>query len=638
MARARTYRPTSQARLQLRLDEGPNIDALKSALEREREPGKGTFGVTVPATEQGIADARDTNIANKVTLGQSKSVLSPTEFNKQSAQLDKDAKSLQLAQFGGQPNTVDRPESLREEDANDLNVLFAALPINCSIERTSVREPDTAEVTFDYRDIPVDPRSIRAGLVSLVIGSVSEEEYQRGIVGREERTSDGMLVSIVERSADEELKFTGSSSRFVGFVDEWHVELGDDGDVVVLTMRDITALFIDQKMQDGITIDLSKPLDEGIRDFVNIFPSLRGTKVFFGTPEQFATQEFDPVTPPSAPVPRDSLPDVALSRGGKKAKGQKKGDQEDNVWDHIVTTCAKLGFIAFVRGFVVYIVEPRNLFDQVANGRKMVFGRNIKQLEFDRKMAGVTTQTIEVRSPDPDIGRTRWARFPVLDNEPSSGILGDPDSPQPVVSRPQKVSPNGKPDEQVMVVNVARVTDLQVLERIAENTFQEIGRQEIEGSFETDDLDSFKETAEDERAFAEQDLLSLYPGDPVTLLYAPPDTSASGNQFQQTPKKGKEATSSAQELIAMTFARRRDYLAGLGMSRQAAERLAAVAEGIPLANSFRVGTMSMSFDVEEGISITCSFYNFITVRELGRPDGAGVADQRTPPNISSLKP
>lgn len=631
---AKVYYPTAQARLQLRLDEGPNIEALKGALERE--PGMGTFGAVLPATKDGIRAAEEENRKQQILLGASRSTLAPTEYRKQKSQLDQQQRSLQLAKAAGQANTTEKPDSAREQNDNDkLNVLFTALPISCAIERTSIRDADTAEVTFDYRDLPIDPRVVRSGLVSITLGSVTADEYQRGVINREERTSDGMLVSIVERSQGAELKFSGNASRFVGFIDEWHIEMGEDGDKVVLTMRDISALLIDEPMRSGITIDMLKPLDEGVRDFINTFPSIRGMTVFFGTPEQFNEAAYELIAA-KAPIPRDSIPEVALSRKGKKAKSQKKGDVEDNVWDHIVTTCAKLGFIPFVRGFVLFIVEPRNLFDQASKSRKMVFGRNIKTLEFDRKMSGVTTQTIEVRSPDPDIGRTRWARYPVLDDEPSCGILGDPDSPQPTISRPQKVSPSGKPDEQVLVMCIARVNDLEVLKRIAENTFQEICRQEIEGSFETDDLESFKESEADGRLFPEEDLLDMYPGDTVTVLYAPPDTTAQGDSYQVTEKDNKRATSSAQELAAMSFARRADYLRGLGMAASTAERIAAVTEGLPFANSFRVGTVTISFDVDDGLSVACSFYNFIATRELGRPDNAGTADVKPATNISTL--
>lgn len=631
---AKVYYPTAQARLQLRLDEGPNIGALKAALERK--PGDGSFGVTTPTTHEGIKQALATNFRNQLLLEQSRSILSPNEYLRQKTQLDKQKKLLQYAKQGSQSKNTELPELMRSEGDDELNVLFSALPISCSVERNGIRDADTAEVTFDYRDLPIDPRSIRAGFVSLVIGSVSSEEYKRGVSSREVRESDGMLVSIVERRSDEELRFSGSASRFSGFIDEWHIELGEDGDTVTLTMRDVTGIYLDQPMQTGLTIDLSKPLDVGISDFINQFPSLRGAVVFFGTPEQLEDQPSNP-NPVKAPIPEKSIPKVAKSKKGKKSKAQKQGDQDDNVWDHIVTVCAKLGFVPFVRGFILYIVEPRNLFDQASKSRKMVFGRNIKTLEFARKMSGITTQTIEVRSPDPDIGRTRWARYPVLNNEPSCGILGDPNSPQPVVSRPQKVSPLGKPDEQVLVMNIARVSDLEALKRIAENAFQEIARQEIEGSFETDDLDSFKESGDStDMLFPEQDLLDLNPGDTVTMLYAAPNTSAQGDPYQETEKEGKRSSASGQELASMTFARRRDYLTGLGMSPSVAHRLAAVAEGIPMANSFRVGTVNIDFDVDDGISVGCSFYNFITVRELGHADNAGIATPQPAQDISNV--
>lgn len=623
------YRPTAQARMQLRLDEGPDIASLKGALEREPA---GNESVVTPSTEEDLKKAQAQNRANKEQLGRNRSLLPPGEFEKQQAVLDAESRAFYAARFAGQANTVEKGDWVKSNNEDERNVLFSSLPISCSVERTSVREPDTAEVVFDYKDLPIDPRSIRAGLITLTIGSVSDEDYRAGLIDRT-TGPDGMLVSIVERRPNEELLFQGTRNRFVGFIDEWNIELGDDGDTVVLTMRDITALLLDQKLPPGVGIDLTLPLDDGIRQFINIFPSTRNLEVFFGTPMEFEQQKFNP-SPKKAPIPRDSLPEVMLSRGGKKAKAKRKGDREDNVWDHIITTALKLGYIAFMRGFVLFIVEPRNLFRQASTSRKMVFGRNVSKLEFSRKLNGITTQTIEARSPNPDIGRTLWARYPVLDGEPDSGILGDPKSPQPVVSRPQKVSPSGQSDEHVHVVSIAGVTDLEVLRRIAENTHEEMARQEIEGSFETDEMDSFKQTESEEKTFGEEDLLNLYPGDSVTMLYAPPN-DVSGS-YQQTEKEGKVTANTAQDFAAMSFARRSDYLSSVGISKESADRLAAVAEEIPFANTFRVGTMNLNFDVEEGVSVACSFYNFIAIRETGKPDNAGVTEPQKPASMSQV--
>jgi hypothetical protein len=179
-------------------------------------------------------------------------------------------------------------------------------------------------------------------------------------------------------------------------------------------------------------------------------------------------------------------------------------------------TLQRLALVPVMRGFTLYLLEPRTLFADPRRRRKMVWGKNLKGLSFSRKLGGVKCQTIEMRSPNPATGRTLWARYPVFAGQPPSGLLGKGGSPQPQKTRTAVVGPTGAADESILVQYVRGVTDLKLLERIAQNVFEEIGRQEIEGSFSTDDLDSFD-------SVVEGDLLDLQSGDPIDILVAKPN-------------------------------------------------------------------------------------------------------------------
>jgi hypothetical protein len=232
-------------------------------------------------------------------------------------------------------------------------------------------------------------------------------------------------------------------------------------------------------------------------------------------------------------------------------------------------------------------------------------------------MGGVQADSVEVRSADPTIGRTRWARYPVGVGEPSSGILGKAGSPQPVTSRPSAVSPNGTPLTRVQTVSVRSVSDLATLERIAENVFNEIGRQEIEGSLETDEIDSF-ETEE------EADLLKLQPGEPLQVLVAQPREVTSATQAP-VASKPSDATSNLQQLQAQSVAARTDYLVSLGVNRETADRLAIAQEKTRLISTFRVSHVGLSWDAEDGVSMAIDFGNFIVVRDAPQDaNGRGV--------------
>lgn len=611
------YYPSAQVRLQMYVDDYTATEQLADKLRL----AAGGFGITTPTTEIGRIDAIARTQDRNVATGRLASVSSRDEVEAQRAEIRDTRARLQTAGLSGQPVEVGKAAAFEGPSDDGSGVAFSVLPLSCTIERNGILDPSTATVTLDFRDVPIDPRILRSCLVTVTIGAVSAGDYQDGINARRVRDSDGMYTSIVERTAGEEQRFVGGQSRFVGLADEWLVNLEEGGDVVEIQCRDISAILKDQRLPDGVGIDLSKPIVDGIHELFSaldddgkqLFPMLVDFPVYFGTPQEYAQQGV--VGSSSGPVPGDSLPEVSKGRSGERSKGQRSGDKEDSVWDHIVVICQKLGLVPMVRSFVLFLAKPSTIYSQVAGGRKMVYGRNLTAVKFARKLGGVQSDTIEIRSYDPDIGRTRWARHPVLAGEPTSGILGDPDSPQPRKSRPSKVSPVGQPDETVQTFSVPRVTDLGALEDIARQTFEEVARQEVEGSFQTDDLDSFKEPGDD-GGLPSYDLLALEPGDPITILVAPPLTdSASGDSFKQVEKEAKRSKTSAQELFAQTPGRRADYLKSLGISDATAQRLALAAEQIPLANTFKVSQVNLDYSIEDGVSIECSFYNYITVRE-----------------------
>lgn len=569
------YRPSAQARIQLRLDDGGDRTGRPEGNAPPADPNVGSAEI----------------LRKEMLLETFRSILTDEEYSEKKAALDAEKKALLQSEGAERPGST-------EVASDGQTLVFSALPISATITRNGLRDASVAEVVFDYRVLPIDPRSVRSAMVSLTIGSVGAEDYRAGIVDRVERGSDGMLASIVEQNSAD-LEFIGGKTRFVGFCDEWKIEHSDRASTIKLSMRDLSALMLDQKLPKGIGIDQKLPIEQGVSQLIDLFPTTKGMKVYFGTPEDVAAG-----SAVVGPVPDDSLHELAkISKKKTKSKAQKPGDHDDSVWDHIATTCAKLGLIAMVRGLSVFICEPRSVLGSTATPRKMVWGRNLSGLEFVRKMAGITTQTVEVRSPNPTIGRTMWARYPVYNGEPTSGILGDPNSPQPVASRAQSVAPSGEKQEQVEVFSIARVGDLATLEKIARNTFEEMARQEIEGSFETADLESWEGWLE----FGDEDLLTMMPGDPIEFLYAPPEEADEDGS--------KRLLASVQQIETMASARRAHYLQGLGMSADAAQRLAEAAQFVQQANVFRVSTLEIQYDNEVGITVSGSFYNYISIKD-----------------------
>jgi hypothetical protein len=611
------YRPSCRVRLQLRVDEMADTAALEGGLELNPPSGP-SFGEGLPATQAGAREGLDSVFSRRETLEQNRANLPTDELARERALLNRERGALQTVvqkvSTQNLPDVVDPDKGVKD----GLTVIFDVLPQQVTVERNAMKDADTAKITLDFRDVPVDPRVVRACFVSISIGTAGADEYEAGMAGK--RREDGSLRSLVARESGEELRLD-SDTRFTGFVDVWRVEYREDGDTVELECRDVSAVLRDQRFysQDGRaqTVDLNKPIAEGIQKVVDQFPSTRGIKVVFGTP----VNPDDPLavlTPDFGPTPSGIMPRTRKSKKGKQVKAQPKVLNQ-SVWDHVTDVVLRLGLVPVLRGFTLFLLEPRVLFADLTAARRMVWGRNIKTLRVARKLGGIKTDTIEVRSYDATIGRTRWARYPVLQGEPTSGILGQAGSPQPTATRANNVGPTGKADESVRVLSVPAVSDLKTLERVAESVFNEIGRQEIEGELETDDFESFDSQEE-------ADLLRLLPGEPVQVLVAlPVDTG--GALSAPSAEKPARASSSLQELTAQSVAARADYLASLGMSQRTAERLAIAQEKVRLISTFRVSKVAISWDTEDGVSLAISFYNFIVVREAPNDATGGNAAQ-----------
>jgi hypothetical protein len=229
-----TFRPSARVRLQIRLEEFGDPE-LRKKLERE-PPRGGTTGAGQSPTESGGTEAQDANLEARRRLNQGRQGMAPTDVARQRSQLDEQRALLQSAAPEGGSQTV--PLGLREDASDDRNVIFSTLPLSATISRNGIRDAGTCSLELDYRDVPVDPRIIRACFVSFALGVTSADEFEQGIHGK--RRSDGSLLSLVPVESGQELNFQ-SSTRFVGFADEVSGDW-EEGDTLTLECRDLSAL------------------------------------------------------------------------------------------------------------------------------------------------------------------------------------------------------------------------------------------------------------------------------------------------------------------------------------------------------------------------------------------------------------
>ena len=588
------FRPSSRIRLQLRIDELIDTAELEAKLERDPPEGA-TVMDTIPTTELGRQEELNKNRARKRAVVRERAGISIDELLGRTARLDERRNLLQL----GGATEQNRPQGLEATEHDERTIGIDVLPLTSRIMRNGLMEADEAEVEFDFRNVPIDPRMLRAAYLDMVIGTVSDLDYEAGVIGGVTR-ADGSPLSVVARVPGQDVRL-GSSTRFVGYVDDWTVNSSENGDTISIRARDMTAPLIDQKLPTGVTIDMTLPVADGVQELVNMFAATRGMKVVFGNPG-------DPEDPlgrgDRGPTASDFIPRARKARKGRQARRTKSGDTAMTVWDHIVDTVVATGFLPIIRGLVLFIIEPRTFYQGTSNAKQLVYGRNLIDLSFSRKLGGVSkVPTIEVRCPDPQIGRTRWARAPTKKGQVASGVY--PETPPPKATRANNISPGGSAQEEIKVIPISGISDGAALERIAISLFEQIGRQEIEGSWSTADITSFG--SDDEG-----DLLDLQPGDAVEVLIAPLNAATTQDSTNTFPGG---AVTSMQELQSFTVSRRKEFLVRLGYAELAAQRLAEAQEQTHLVTTFRVQDVTIDWSQEDGVSIEGDFINFIVIRE-----------------------
>jgi hypothetical protein len=585
-----TFRPSARVKFAARVDEYADTLALRSrlrtSLSAEEQKLAGKAGATQTELQQELAD-----VQRRLTeLTAQRKDIPRTQYQAQRSQLERQRDALQRKVQGfGTADTS--PAYLDGAPSDDRTIVFEMLPQSVSIERNGINEADTCEITMDYISAPVDPRIIRQCAVEVVVGNVTDEEWEAGMRGVN-RSDDGsdFLFSIVGR--DEGSDVLNARTSFVGFVDEWSVKWdGEDGDTLRLMCRDMTSLLIDRRLPSGLSINLALPLVTGVQSFIDVLPGLNGLPVQFGLPGE--TQQ-------KGPIPANAVGKLQKPRRGKKSRRSKQGDQKMTCWDHILDVCRSVGFIPVFYGKTLHIVNPRTFYSDQTVPRRVVWGRNLKDLSCSRKLRPISVKTVEVNCYDPQIGRTRWARYPVVANKPAVGIYGLSNPPQPTRSNDPGVSGSDTNDE-IEVFSVRGIVDPEQLKFTAFSVYNQLGRQEIEGNFTTCDIDSV------DVSDGTGDLLNLNSGDAVEILMTTNKPIDAGG--------GTSAKTSLQEIYAMARRERADYFRSLGWPSKTAEQISALQDTVGFQTVFRVQNAQIQWDAEDGLEIKCDFINFITVRD-----------------------
>lgn len=431
------------------------------------------------------------------------------------------------------------------QEVYDLPILARRVTVNIN----DYRSADTFSAEIDYKNFPFDPRSIRACGVSIFMKDMGKLY-----------NPDNSLNQIQPQK---------DSAVFVGFVDEESMSFDDQKRTVNFEGRDFTSILIDTPFSKG-TVNLEQPVDEVIRQILA---------------ELVATQrlELDNRV-------EEALPVIAAFSESKDGQTSRKNVRKgESYWDVIQDIVQRAGLIAYIELDRLVISKPRVLYDK-QKIRPFTYGKNISQFELKRKLGRRKNFNIVVRGLVLGEKRVEEARIPL---EATDAWAQETGIVQKEVKLPE-IGPDGAPipEDQAkpapyiafLIPNVSSKT--QLLE-IGQQIYEEIGRQQIEGSFETKDMSLCVKKSEG--SHEDFSILKLRNGTPVSI------------EIEQGDLEGVSRLKTTDERKKFLISRCYDPV----VAQVFAETL-----GKP-ATPFYTKAVEFTMDAEQGFSCKVDFINFI---------------------------
>lgn len=484
------------------------------------------------------------------------------------------------------------------KSSDDLTqTIDGVIPKTADWKQNGIRTPDTLSLTIKYTDMPLDPRVIRSCAVKFYLGTVTPEDYAQGIHGiaRASVVGSGVPHSAEPLNLVADADSQGRSNlRFEGWVDKWKMVWNEAEPLITLECVDNTRMMIDQQAAPKLALNGKKPIDEAVADYIANYPQLEGMTV-----EYRPTTVRDEKTPPrlekilanTAFRPNVGPP---ISKGGGST-----GGEQFSLWDYLTDIIGSIGHGIRIEGTQIIIQQSTSLYDGRASARSddpyvernlpsgqyplrtFIYGRNILELEIAREYTRKKVTNVEVRCYTPRRKNMLVGRFPRKNDRVTNANPGD-----------------GKTDEKWTVVRAPPgIEDQETLNRIAENYFNNVGRQEILIGLKTKNLASFGGGNED------PDLLGMKPGDSFELLV---DRERTFNAMTEIERK-----MSAQGLAEQ-------FLGQLGYSKEFATAYAKAYTNAGFQRIFRMKEMSVTWDCDQGVSFDVVGMNYVEIR-VDRP-------------------
>jgi len=513
---------------------------------------------------------------------------------------------------------------ITQQGKDNLSHILNRVPKTASIQLPGYRTAGTFNLNFDYRELPIDPRLLRAIGVEIYQGSVNPEDFATGMT---QVQPDGTRVSILN-VYDEAGNPKDDLMTLAGVVDSWRMTHDGSGSWIQMEGRDLRGIFLDSPIDLRIfkQIDLRGTIVDVVGAIIDTHPAGEDMEIV-AFPDEWPNQELP------SPADKDGLTRVRRKANGA---GASLGSQSNNAnyWDIITKYCLLVGGIPYFRGRQLHIRKARSVFSQQTTKnfrlspfrapnsqlpvprvddlgedyyvRRMVYGRNIDSLTFERKFTGTKVPVIEVVShdqsgPSRGPGKLLIQQWPPKDKK---------------TARISGVAPSGEVAQtDIKRIRVPGIRSKEQLLEIAKDLYEEIGRQEIGGAVMTKSLASLNGENSD------PDLLRLQPGDGVEFLV---DVQALNSR---SPISSQFTDANRRSFDEQVEAIRQDWLRKSGTVDENLIRVL-VATGrssiIDLLRFFRVA--NIRYNWQNGVvAVNFDFQNYIVVRSDEVP-----AENKTP--------
>ena len=513
-----------------------------------------------------------------------------------------------------------------DDDFQELG--FDIIPYACNIERKSYRDADEIRATIPLSKLPFDPRVVRAATIQIFGGVLDPYKY------RDEFDSDrGLLI--------EDQKASGTSNQlFGGFIDDWEVEMGDHN-VLQVTARDPTSIFIDSELPENALDKLPKNASIAVAIRQIIFGSETGGKhtgleaakgIRIVVDKGVDLPTLGEIKPPNW---FDSQKTV------KKGKKRSPNDaQRMSYWDMITDLCVSAGFIVYLRlpnsnddrenpklprgrpllpAPELVISNPRTYYGESTNYgevqvpveevRQFYYGINVDQLKLRRKYGGVKVPTIELRSFDVATGERYVGRFPrrEVNNKPAVSGKGEREEVQVYLLRDIQ-GPNSQ----------------RRLDEAAESIYQQLSRGEFEVQLKTKTLAALPRNLDPDRVSrrtttiaqnVDADMFQMDAGQPIIVGV---DRSVQGTDRVSAPTQFQDSLGPArvQQILKATPS----------IPTQLAEDIADAMESQYIQKEFRVSKLTMTWAHSRGWEFEIHALNYLDIRHAVQLDSEDFVD------------